>query len=126
MCRAVPVHREDTVGGLIPVRSANSFCVISRLASITLSLNLIIRYHLISQYNTDIVFMQYADRKNIFEKYEKRSIIIDVRQRTKPLMKGSEEMDEMTAAQTTRLIEWLKSKGLSTEEILDCIQYINK
>lgn len=35
-------------------------------------------------------------------------------------------MDEMTAAQITRLIEWLKSKGLTTEEILDCIQYINK
>ena len=38
----LPVHIADIVGGLMPVLSASSFCVISRIASITLTLNLII------------------------------------------------------------------------------------
>ncbi len=33
-----PVHIADTVGGRIPVFSANSFCVISCIARITFSL----------------------------------------------------------------------------------------
>ena len=32
----------------------------------------------------------------------------------------------MTAAQTTRLIEWLKSQGMSPDKIVECIEYINK
>ena len=40
-CFTLPVQIADTVGGLMPVFSANSFWVISRMASITLSLDLI-------------------------------------------------------------------------------------
>ena len=40
-------------------------------------------------------------------------------------MKGSEEM-EMTAAQTLRLIEWLKSNGFTDKQIVECLEYINK
>ena len=35
-------------------------------------------------------------------------------------------MDEMTQNQTLRLIEWLRSKGLSDSEIVECLEYINK
>ena len=35
-------------------------------------------------------------------------------------------MNEMTENQTVRLIEWLKSKGMTDEEIVQCMQYINK
>lgn len=41
-------------------------------------------------------------------------------------MKGSEEMDEMTAAQTLRLIEWLKANGFTDTQIVECLEYINK
>lgn len=44
----------------------------------------------------------------------------------KPLMKGSEDMDEMTATQTVRLIEWLRLQGLTEAQIVECIEYINK
>ena len=40
-------------------------------------------------------------------------------------MKGSEPMQGMTENQTTRLIEWLKAKGMTAEEIVECIEYIN-
>lgn len=30
----------------------------------------------------------------------------------------------MTATETARLIEWLKAKGFTPEEILACIKYI--
>ena len=42
------------------------------------------------------------------------------------LMKGSEEMEELTARQTVRLIEWLRSKGFTEEQIVECIEHINK
>jgi hypothetical protein len=32
----------------------------------------------------------------------------------------------MTENQTVRLIEWLKSKGCTDEEIVECLTYINK
>ena len=32
----------------------------------------------------------------------------------------------MTESQTVKLIEWLKAKGLTDKEIVDCITYINK
>lgn len=35
-------------------------------------------------------------------------------------------MSEMTAEQTVRLIEWLKAKGLTDSEIVECFEYINK
>jgi hypothetical protein len=35
-------------------------------------------------------------------------------------------MSEMTAEQTVRLIEWLKAKGLTDTEIVECFKYINK
>lgn len=35
-------------------------------------------------------------------------------------------MENMTAAQTVRLIEWLKAKGCTDAEIVKCIEYINK
>ena len=31
----------------------------------------------------------------------------------------------MSEAQTVRLIEWLKAKGLSDTEIVECFKYIN-
>lgn len=33
---------------------------------------------------------------------------------------------EMTENQRTRLIEWLKSKGMTDTEIVECLTYINK
>lgn len=33
---------------------------------------------------------------------------------------------DMTENQTVRLIEWLKSKGLTDTEIVECMEYINK
>lgn len=41
-------------------------------------------------------------------------------------MKGSEEVDEMTATQTVRLIEWLRANGFTEVQIVECIEYINK
>ena len=41
-------------------------------------------------------------------------------------MKGSEEMEEMTAAQIVKLIEWLKSNGFTDAQIVECLEYINK
>lgn len=32
--------------------------------------------------------------------------------------------NEMTTKEISRLAEWLKNKGLSAEEILNCIDYI--
>ena len=42
------------------------------------------------------------------------------------ITKGSEDMSDMTAAQTVRLIEWLKAKGLTDAEIVECLKYINE
>ena len=44
-CLMVPVQIAEMVGGRMPVYSASSFWVISRIASITLTLNLIIGNH---------------------------------------------------------------------------------
>lgn len=42
------------------------------------------------------------------------------------LKKGSEEMNEgMTESQTLRLIEWLKANGMTDEQIVECMKYIN-
>ena len=35
-------------------------------------------------------------------------------------------MEEMTARQLLRLIEWLKSSGFNEAKIVECIEYINK
>lgn len=35
-------------------------------------------------------------------------------------------MEEMTSAQTIRLIEWLRLKGFTEAQIVECIEYINK
>lgn len=35
-------------------------------------------------------------------------------------------MKEMTASQTSRLIDWLRAKGLTDKEIVECFKYINK
>lgn len=32
----------------------------------------------------------------------------------------------MTAEQTVKLIEWLRSKGHTDAEIVECLEYINK
>ena len=40
--------------------------------------------------------------------------------------KRREENMEMTENQRTRLIEWLKSKGMTDTEIVECLTYINK
>ena len=41
-------------------------------------------------------------------------------------MKGSEEMENMSSAQTIRLIEWLRLQGFTEAQIVECIEYINK
>lgn len=33
--------------------------------------------------------------------------------------------NEMTENQTTRLIEWLKAKGMTDKQIVECLTYIN-
>ena len=43
----------------------------------------------------------------------------------KPYKRRGENM-EMTENQRTRLIEWLKSKGMTDTEIVECLTYINK
>lgn len=47
---------------------------------------------------------------------------------TKCFNEGSEDLsnDEMTTKEVSRLIDWLKSKGCSYEEIEQCIDYISK
>lgn len=35
-------------------------------------------------------------------------------------------MDEMTSRQIVRLIEWLKAQGFTDEQIVECIEHINK
>lgn len=35
-------------------------------------------------------------------------------------------MAEMTAKQTIKLIEWLKAQGMTDEQIVKCLEYINK
>lgn len=39
-------------------------------------------------------------------------------------MSNSEDQDMMNIKEVARLIEWLKSKGFTAEEITDCINYI--
>lgn len=41
-------------------------------------------------------------------------------------MKGSEDVDEMTSSEISRLIDWLKSKGMSDTEIVECLKYIGR
>lgn len=54
-------------------------------------------------------------------------IILIVRYRQQSVMRGSEDMnEEMTTKEVSRLIDWLKSKGLTYEEIEECIDYISK
>lgn len=35
-------------------------------------------------------------------------------------------MEEMTSAQTVKLIEWLKANGFSDAQIVECLEYVNK
>lgn len=35
-------------------------------------------------------------------------------------------MDEMSARQTVRLIEWLRAQGFTDEQIVECLEYINR
>ncbi len=35
-------------------------------------------------------------------------------------------MEEVNSTEIIRLIQWLRQKGLSEEEILECIEYIHK
>ena len=35
-------------------------------------------------------------------------------------------MEEMTINEVNRLVEWLKSKGMTDAEILDCLKAIGK
>jgi len=35
-------------------------------------------------------------------------------------------MEEMTSKEISRLIEWLKSKGMTSDEIIDCLQTLSK
>ena len=35
-------------------------------------------------------------------------------------------MEEMRATEILRLIEWLKAQGFTSEQIVECIEYINK
>jgi|GluameStandDraft_1065615.scaffolds.fasta_scaffold38087_4 hypothetical protein len=41
-------------------------------------------------------------------------------------MKGSEDMEDMTAKEISRLIDWLKSKNMTDAEIIDCLKEISK
>lgn len=36
-----------------------------------------------------------------------------------------EDMEEMTANQTLRLIEWLKANGFDDSKIVECLEFIN-
>ena len=60
------------------------------------------------------------------DRYDHICYSILVRQRKPPLQKGSEDMEEMTMKQVARLIEWLKDKGFTDAQILECIEYISK
>lgn len=42
------------------------------------------------------------------------------------LRKEVRKVDEMTARQTVRLIEWLRAQGFTEEQIVECIEHINK
>lgn len=35
-------------------------------------------------------------------------------------------MEDMTIKQISRLIEWLKAKGFTETDIIDCIEYLGK
>jgi hypothetical protein len=35
-------------------------------------------------------------------------------------------VEEMTARQTVRLIEWLRAQGFNEEKIVECLEFINK
>lgn len=37
-----------------------------------------------------------------------------------------EEMDNMSNKEVVRLIEWLKNKGFSSDDIVECLEYISK
>lgn len=42
------------------------------------------------------------------------------------LRKEVRNVEEMTARQTVRLIEWLRDQGFTEEQIVQCIEHINK
>ena len=104
----------------MPVRSASSFCVISRIASITLTLNLITLSHLPLLYiNTFGVIIQYAERnnipqnvikttKNVLTNYAMRSIIKSI--------KGVKEITTMTKSELIAKIEALNEWETLMEE----------
>jgi DNA-binding transcriptional regulator YhcF (GntR family) len=42
------------------------------------------------------------------------------------LRKEVRNLEEMTSRQTVRLIEWLRAQGFTEEQIVQCIEHINK
>ena len=54
------------------------------------------------------------------------TVFVRLREASLSYKKGSEEMTEMTASQTERLIDWLRAKGLTDTEIVECFKYINE
>lgn len=62
------------------------------------------------------------------DKYIKMMYNLVVRQGVSKLLLWKEvrKMEEMTCKEIARLIEWLKSKGHTSEEIIACIEYISK
>ena len=66
--------------------------------------------------------------KKVLDKYTQcvYNIYVRLREASLSYKKGSEEMTEMTASQTERLIDWLRAKGLTDTEIVECFKYINE
>ena len=64
----------------------------------------------------------------MIDKYIKMMYNLVVRQGVSKLLLWKEvrKMEEMTCKEIARLIEWLKSKGHTSEEIIACIEHISK
>lgn len=64
----------------------------------------------------------------MIDKYIKIMYNLPVRQGVSKLLLWKEvrKMEEMTCKEIARLIEWLKSKGHTPDEIIACIEYISK
>lgn len=64
----------------------------------------------------------------MIDKYIRLMYNLVVRQGVSKLLLWKEvrKMEEMTCKEIARLIEWLKSKGHTSEEIIACIEHISK
>ena len=64
----------------------------------------------------------------MIDKYIKMMYNLVVRRGVSKLLLWKEvrKMEEMTCKEIARLIEWLKSKGHTSEEIIACIEHISK